>query len=69
MEIFQNCIVYNDGVFDPFTDKKNVADHQIYVEHKKPMIYGADQDQALIMDESFNLQICKNGQDHLSSHP
>ena len=56
VEIFQNCIVYNDGVFDEFTDKKKVPDHQIQIEHQKPMIFGADQDQGLIVDDSFNLR-------------
>ncbi|MCP4935548.1 MAG: 2-oxoacid:ferredoxin oxidoreductase subunit beta [bacterium] len=59
VEIFQNCIVYNDGVFDPFTDKKNVADHQIYVEHQKPMIFGADSDKGIIVDAGFNLKPAK----------
>ncbi len=39
VEIFQNCIVYNDAVFDAFTDKKNAADHQIYCEHGKPLLF------------------------------
>ena len=39
VEIFQNCIVYNDAVFDAFTDKKNAADHQIHVEHGKPLLF------------------------------
>ncbi len=62
VEIFQNCIVYNDGVFDPFTDKKNVADHQLYVEHQKPMIFGAGGDQALVMDAQFNLKSAQLGE-------
>ncbi len=42
VEIFQNCIVYNDGVFDEFT-KKEVADEaQLFLEHGKPMIFGKD---------------------------
>ena len=39
VEIFQNCIVYNDAVFDAFTDKKNAADHQLHVEHGKPLLF------------------------------
>ena len=56
VEIFQNCIVYNDGVFDQFTDKKQAPDHQLHVEHEKPMIYGAQQDKGLVMDNHFRLQ-------------
>lgn len=56
VEIFQNCIVYNDGVFHDFTEKKNSPDHQLHIEHDKPMIYGAQGDKALVMDERFRLQ-------------
>ncbi len=42
VEIFQNCIVYNDGVFDDFIAKEVAADAQIHVEHGQPLIFGAD---------------------------
>ena len=42
VEIFQNCIVYNDGVFDHFTAKPVAADMQIFVEHGKPLLFGKD---------------------------
>ena len=40
VEIFQNCIVYNDAVFDAFTDKKAAPMHQLNVEHGKPLAFG-----------------------------
>ncbi|HWK35944.1 2-oxoacid:ferredoxin oxidoreductase subunit beta [Sphingomonas sp.] len=39
VEIFQNCIVYNDDVFEPFTAKPNAAGNQLWVEHGKPMLF------------------------------
>ena len=39
VEIFQNCIVYNDDVFASFTDKKNAATGQLWLEHGKPMLF------------------------------
>ena len=42
VEIFQNCIVYNDEVFASFTEKNVAADAQLHVEHGKPLIFGAD---------------------------
>ena len=39
VEIFQNCIVYNDDVFAPFTEKKNAAGAQMWVEHGKPLVF------------------------------
>ena len=42
LEIYQNCIVYNDKVFASFTDKEVAAERQIRVEHGKPLIFGKD---------------------------
>jgi 2-oxoglutarate ferredoxin oxidoreductase subunit beta len=42
VEVFQNCVVFNDGVFDDFTEKSIAADRQILVEHGKPLIFGKE---------------------------
>ena len=42
IEIFQNCIVYNEDVFADFTDRKTAVDQQLYVKHGEPMLFGAD---------------------------
>lgn len=39
VEIFQNCIVYNEDVFAEFTDKKTAANTQIWVEHGEPLLF------------------------------
>ncbi len=39
IEIFQNCIVYNDDVFAPFTAKANAADNQVWLENGEPMLF------------------------------
>jgi len=38
VEIFQNCIVYNDDVFAPFTAKEN-ADKQLWLKEGEPMLF------------------------------
>ena len=40
VEIYQNCIVYNDGVFSNFTEKDVAANRQLHLKHGKPMIFG-----------------------------
>src|SRR3546814_6798737 len=42
VEIFQNCIVYNDGIFEGFTGRSVAADRQVVLEHGKPMLFGRD---------------------------
>ncbi|NNC71636.1 MAG: 2-oxoacid:ferredoxin oxidoreductase subunit beta [Sphingomonadaceae bacterium] len=39
VEIFQNCIVYNEDVFEEFAAKKTAADTQIWVEHGEPLLF------------------------------
>ncbi len=58
VEIFQNCIVYNDNVFGAFTDKANAADAQIRVEHGQPMLFGADGAKGLrINPQTLSLEV------------
>jgi 2-oxoglutarate/2-oxoacid ferredoxin oxidoreductase subunit beta len=40
VEIIQNCVVYNDGAFNSFTDRTVVSEMQVHVEHGKPLLYG-----------------------------
>ncbi len=56
VEILQNCIVYNDGVFSNITDKEVAVDRQILLQHGKPLIYGKDSKKGLRV-RSKNLQL------------
>ena len=47
VEIIQNCIVYNDGVFADFTDKAVAADAQIQLAHGKPLVFGKENHRGL----------------------
>lgn len=40
VEIFQNCIVYNEDVFSSFTDRKEAANTQLHLRHGEPMLFG-----------------------------
>jgi 2-oxoglutarate ferredoxin oxidoreductase subunit beta len=39
VEIFQNCIVYNDEVFAAFTEKAKAQVNQIWLENGEPMLF------------------------------
>ncbi|CAN5490259.1 2-oxoacid:ferredoxin oxidoreductase subunit beta [soil metagenome] len=47
VEIYQNCVIFNDGAFDATSDKDLRADNTVYVEHGKPMIYGKNRDKGI----------------------
>jgi len=52
VEIFQNCIVYNDGAFAHFTDRSIAADTQVHVEHGKPLLFGKENDKGIRVNTS-----------------
>jgi 2-oxoglutarate ferredoxin oxidoreductase subunit beta len=39
VEIFQNCVVYNDDVFAPFTAKEFAADRQLWLKAGEKMLF------------------------------
>jgi 2-oxoglutarate ferredoxin oxidoreductase subunit beta len=43
VEVFQNCVVFNDGAFAAFTEKSVAADQQLHLEHGRPMLFGTGQ--------------------------
>jgi 2-oxoglutarate ferredoxin oxidoreductase subunit beta len=47
VEVYQNCIVFNDGVFDYATDKAVKTDNLLYLEHGKPMVFGKDRNKGI----------------------
>ena len=50
LEVYQNCPIFNDGIFEEFTDKKQRSSNAIYVEHGQPMIFGAEEELGLVLD-------------------
>ncbi len=47
IEIFQNCIVFNDGAWADVSDKSTREDMNLYLSHGKPMIFGKDKDKGI----------------------
>ena len=49
MEIFQNCIVFNDGAFKEAEERATRDDSVVKLEHGKPLIYGKAKDRGIRM--------------------
>jgi 2-oxoglutarate ferredoxin oxidoreductase subunit beta len=47
VEIYQNCKIFNDGVFEYATDKSIKADNTLFLEHGKPLIFGKDRNKGI----------------------
>jgi len=52
IEIYQNCNVFNDGAFEVFTDKGSKLQETLFLEHGKPLIFGAEKEKAIVLDGS-----------------
>jgi 2-oxoglutarate/2-oxoacid ferredoxin oxidoreductase subunit beta len=63
IEIFQNCVIYNDGAFDVFSSKETKDENVLFLEHGKPMIFGKNKDKGIKMDgyKPAIVDLSKNG--------
>ncbi|MFO0863296.1 MAG: 2-oxoacid:ferredoxin oxidoreductase subunit beta [Gemmataceae bacterium] len=52
VEVYQNCKIFNDGVFEYATDKSVRADNLLYLTHGKPMIFGSQSDRGIRFNTS-----------------
>ena len=56
VEIYQNCVIFNDGVFDEFTNKTTKEEANLYLENGKPLKFGRDLSKGIIL-ENFEPKI------------
>jgi 2-oxoglutarate ferredoxin oxidoreductase subunit beta len=47
VEIYQNCNIFNDGAFEYASAKETKDETTIYIEHRKPLIFGAKRDKGI----------------------
>ncbi|REJ88865.1 MAG: 2-oxoacid:ferredoxin oxidoreductase subunit beta [Planctomycetota bacterium] len=47
VEVYQDCNVFNSGAFEFASKKDSKADHCIYLEHGKPLIFGNNRDKGV----------------------
>ena len=65
VEIYQNCNIFNDGAFSTFTDKTEKKDNSVYLEHGKPLVFGAEMDKGIVLD-GFQAKIVSLNDDNVS---
>ncbi len=76
VEIYQNCIIFNNQTFAPVTGRDNREDRMIYLEDGKPLIFGKDKDKAIKLNrlhpEVVNINDVKDENElliHKENHP
>jgi 2-oxoglutarate ferredoxin oxidoreductase subunit beta len=57
VEIYQNCNIFNDGAFKGFSEKEVREERILYLEHGKPLLFGAQKDKGVRFDGNFQPQI------------
>lgn len=65
IEILQNCVIFNDGCFTKYTDKKVREDQQLFVEDGKPMIFGKEKDKGLVLN-GLKLEVVTIGENGIT---
>jgi 2-oxoglutarate ferredoxin oxidoreductase subunit beta len=68
VEIYQNCLVFNDRTFARFTDKAVAADNQLLVEHGQPLVFGKDRQKGLVMRSGcLEIEVVTLGRDGVTA--
>src|SRR3989338_3939747 len=47
VEIFQNCVIFNDDAFKDVTDREVRSEHMISLEHGKPLLFGKERNKGI----------------------
>lgn len=50
LEIYQNCNIFNDGAFEIFTEKATKPIETLFLEHGKPLLFGANKEKGIKLD-------------------
>jgi 2-oxoglutarate ferredoxin oxidoreductase subunit beta len=53
VEIYQDCNIFNHGAFDEFSVKSNRAENTVLLEEGQPLVYGAQKEKALHIEEDI----------------
>jgi 2-oxoglutarate ferredoxin oxidoreductase subunit beta len=62
IEVYQNCKIFNDAIFEYATDKGVKADNVMYLEHGKPMLFGKERNKGIRLNpHDFALEVVTLG--------
>ena len=60
LEIYQNCIIYNNSAWDHLTDQETKLDNMLMLEHGQPMIFGKNSDKGIRLN-GLKLEVVQLG--------
>ncbi len=47
IEIFQNCVIFNNGTFDPVYSRQSRDEQLLFLEHGQPLLFGKNKEQGI----------------------
>lgn len=50
VEVLQNCVIYNNGIHNPITDRDVRPDRTIHLVHGEKMLFGKNKEKGLVRD-------------------
>lgn len=62
IEVYQNCIIFNDKVHDAYTNRATRDDYSVRLEAGQPMVFGKEKNKGLTMD-CFSLKVATIGEE------
>ena len=68
VEIMQNCIVFNDGAWQQYTEKGIKEQNVIYLEDGKPLVFGPDDDRKGVRLNDFKTEVVSADDSELTVH-
>jgi 2-oxoglutarate ferredoxin oxidoreductase subunit beta len=60
IEVYQNCLIFNDDAFKYASDKSVKSDNMVYLEHGKPMVFGKNRDKGVRLN-GLELEVVQLG--------
>ena len=62
VEVMQNCVIFNNGIYSFMSDKEKRADHTIHLRQGEKMLFGANMEKGIVQD-GFGLKAVTVGED------
>lgn len=61
VEVYQNCVIFNDKAHDVYTNRQTRDENTLYVEDGKKMIFGKEKNKGIKLN-GFNLEVVTVGE-------
>lgn len=65
LEVYQNCLIFNDGAFKTLTERGERDNHVLFLKHGKPLIFGGDRSKGIRLD-GFTPEVVELGKSYSS---